>query len=174
MHPTRSLRRKAIVRPGRHPTVPSTLIAGIEYSERTFSNQSAQRVSIVRPGSRMRCRVVTPPTVGSRKGLTSSRRVPGVHRVSESTRTQISPRDSPTPRRSALRLPAVSVQHHCTQKSAQIFSSTTLRGPLMTTMTSVGRCSTIRARTSRKRSWSSSTTGMMIELVTFHGNCAGQ
>ncbi len=48
--------------PGRQPTVPSTLIAGIEYSLRMFSSQSAQRVSTERLGSRMRWRVVTPPT----------------------------------------------------------------------------------------------------------------
>ena len=47
-------RRKAMVRPGRQPIVPSTLCAGIEYSARTFSSQSAQRVRNDRPGSRMR------------------------------------------------------------------------------------------------------------------------
>jgi hypothetical protein len=44
----------------------------------------------------------------------------------------------------------------------------------MTTMTSVGRCSAIRVRTSRKKSSGSSTTGMMTELVTFHASCTGQ
>jgi len=36
-----TVRRNAIVRPGRHPTVPRTLMAGIEYSFRTLSIQSA-------------------------------------------------------------------------------------------------------------------------------------
>jgi len=42
-------RRKAMVRPGRQPTVPSTLWAGIEYNARLFSSQSAHLVRNVRP-----------------------------------------------------------------------------------------------------------------------------
>ncbi len=103
-----------MVRPGRHPTWPSTLIAGIEYWTRMFSNQSAQRVSTLRSGSMMRWFVVTPPTSASANGFSSSRRVPRVQIVSESTSTTISPVAYSSPSRIALRFPAPGVQIHST------------------------------------------------------------
>ena len=145
MASSRIWRRKAIVLPGRQPTVPSTLIAGIEYSLRTLSSQSAQRVSTDRLGSRMRWRVVTPPTRGSRNGLTSSSRVSAVQTVSESTSTAISPLAASTPMRIALRLPGVPVQIHFTPRVSHTCSSEGFCGPLMTTMVSKGCCSTMRA-----------------------------
>ena len=42
--------RIAMVRPGKQPTVPSTLMAGSEYSPRTASSQSAHLVSTERCG----------------------------------------------------------------------------------------------------------------------------
>ena len=59
----------------------------------------------------MRCRVVTPPTVGSMNGLMSSDRVPGVQTVSLSTSRTTSPQLRSTPSLTALRLPAIGVQH---------------------------------------------------------------
>ena len=102
------------MRPGRHPTWPSTLIAGIEYSTRMFSSQSAQRVSTLRSGSMIRWLVVTPPIDRSANGFTSSRSVSVVQIVSLSTRTTMSPVHSARPTSIALRFPGTAVQIHCT------------------------------------------------------------
>ncbi len=165
----RMCRRKAMVRPGRQPTWPSTDCAGIEYRDREFSSQSAQRVIQERVGSRMRCRVVTPPTFASAKGLTSSDSVPGVQTVSESRSTVMSCFDISVPIFTALRLPGIGV---CTQRTSGANSSQTcsrpgFRAPLMTTMTSSGCCSVTRVRTSRNRSSGSSTTGTITLVVSW-------
>ena len=102
------------MRPGRHPTWPSTLIAGIEYSTRMFSNQSAHRVSTFRSGSMMRWFVVTPPIAGSENGFTSSRSVSVVQIVSLSTSTTMSPVHSVRPTSIALRFPGTAVHIQCT------------------------------------------------------------
>ena len=152
-----------MVRPGRQPTCPRTLWAGMAYRARLFSSQSAQRVSRLRSWARMRCLVVTPPTRGSANGLTSSARVAGVHRVSLSTSTTTSPDASSTPVRMALRLPATGVQVQVQVRPPghwlQMASRARLRGPLMTTMVSSGSWAAMRRSTSQNRSGGSSTTG---------------
>lgn len=58
--------------------LPEHALRGHRVERTEFSSQSAQRVIQLRVGSRMRWRVVTPPTVGSAKGFTSSASVPSV------------------------------------------------------------------------------------------------
>ena len=128
----------------------------------------------VRAGFRIRWRVVTPPTPGSRKGLHNSARVSSVHSVSESTSTLISPALRFSAVRTALRLPAVSVHTHFAPNSSHTPWSTSLRGPLMQTMISPGFWSTIRRSTSRNRSGGSSTTGISTEVLTSNGRVHGR
>ena len=119
----------------------------------------------------MRCRVVTPPTRSSANGLTSSDRVLSVHTVSESTSTVMSPRDISVPIMTALRFPGIGVCTHRTSgaNSSEMASSAGFGLPLITTMISPGRCSTIRPRTSRKSSSGSSTTGTTTLVVPVNG-----
>ena len=141
--------------------------SALEYSDREFSSQSAHRVIQLRSGSRIRWRVVTPPTRASANGFTSSERVFGVQTVSESTSTVMSPVDISVPIFTAFRLPGIGV---CTQRTNGANSSETscrpgLGAPLITTMISPGRCSTMRPSTSRNRSSGSSTTGTTTLVV---------
>lgn len=93
--------------------------------------------------------------------------MPGVHTVSESTSTVMSPVDISVPTLTALRLPGIGVWVQRTRgaNSSQTASSASFRAPLMTTMISPGRCSTMRPMTSRNRSSGSSTTGTTTLVV---------
>ena len=114
----------------------------------------------------MRWLVVTPPTLRFANGLSSSESVPGVQIVSLSTRTMISPVQRLSPSSIALRFPGTEVQVQSTPGYAShTFSSLTLRGPLMTTITSCGFCSVMRSSTSWNSPTGSSTTGITTEAV---------
>lgn len=79
----------------------------------------------------------------------------------------MSPRESSVPILTALRLPGIGVCVQVTRgaNSSQTCTSPALGAPLMTTMISPGRCSTMRPMTSRKRSSGSSTTGTTTLVV---------
>ncbi|GAA1441366.1 hypothetical protein GCM10009617_23190 [Leifsonia poae] len=169
-------RRNAIVRPGKHPICPTTDCAGIEYNAREFSNQSAHRVIHDRSGSRIRCFVVTPPTRSSANGFTNSLNVSAVHTVSESTNTVTSPVDIFVPIITAFRFPGIGVCVHRTNGANSSHTPTRpgFGAPLITTMISPGRCSTIRPNTSRNNSRGSSTTGTTTLVDTTCGSTYGR